>query len=56
MESLKKFLAFFNVVIYVLGIGCVGYLFYYDEPFFAVINIMILAQAFPFIEEQWKKT
>lgn len=53
MEKFTKILAFINAIVYVLGIGCVGYLFYYNEPFFAVINIMLLAQAYPFVEEQW---
>lgn len=54
MEKIKNFLAFIAVVAYILGIGCVGFLFYHNEPFFAVINILILAEAFPYAWQQWE--
>lgn len=52
MEYIKKLFAFVALIVFVLGIGCVGYLFYYGEPFFAVINIMLLAEAFPYADQQ----
>lgn len=51
MEKIKKIIAFLAVCVWVLGIGGIGYLCYYNEPFFGVINLLIMLEALPYVKD-----
>lgn len=51
MEKIKKIIAFLAVCVWVLGLGGTAYLFYYGEPFFGVINLVLLCEAIPFVND-----
>lgn len=54
MEKVKKIIAFVAICVWVLGIGSTAYLFYYNEPLFAVVNLLLLAEALPFASDAFK--
>lgn len=51
MEKVKKIIAFVAICVWVLGIGSTAYLFYYNEPFFGVINLLIMLEALPYVKD-----
>lgn len=51
MKNVKKFIAFIAMFVWVLGIGGIGYLCYYNEPFFGVINLLIMLEALPYVKD-----
>lgn len=50
MKKIKKIIALVAMFVWVLGIGGAGYLFYYNEPFFGVINLLIMLEALPYVK------
>lgn len=51
-----KFYAFFVICVYVLAtIGGAAYLFYYKQPLFGVVVLLLSAMAFPYAKKQLKK-
>lgn len=53
---MKKALSFLIVCVYVLAsIGCMGYLFYFKQPLFAICSIALSVMAFPVFRNAFKE-